>query len=92
MGFTAPELKSIVRQIVAGLAFCHSQRVMHRDLKPQNILVSGRDPSTALLKIGDLGCSKYVKRDDGFAQTQVGTPYYMSPEVWNNQPYVIDDC
>jgi serine/threonine protein kinase len=39
--FLPPQkIKSITRQIVSALSFCHSRRIMHRDLKPQNILLN----------------------------------------------------
>ena len=53
-----------------------------QDLKPKNIFLSGSGD----VKIGDLGCSKLVANHN-FAKTQVGTPYYMSPEIWNREPY-----
>ena len=37
------------------------------------------------IKIGDLNVSKLMAR--GLANTQIGTPYYMSPEIWRNRPY-----
>jgi NIMA (never in mitosis gene a)-related kinase len=38
-----------------------------------------------VVKIGDLGVGKILK--GAVTQTQVGTPYYISPEIWNKQPY-----
>jgi NIMA (never in mitosis gene a)-related kinase len=37
------------------------------------------------VRLGDLGCAKLMK--SGMARTQIGTPYYMSPEIWANKPY-----
>lgn len=37
------------------------------------------------MKIGDLNVSKLMKH--GMVKTQIGTPYYMSPEIWRNKPY-----
>jgi len=64
------------------LQYLHKHKVLHRDLKPGNIFV-GED---GRLKLGDFGCSKLLNRVR-MARTQVGTPYYMSPELWNSQRY-----
>ena len=37
------------------------------------------------VRLGDLGCAKLIKT--GLARTQIGTPYYMSPEIWASKPY-----
>eukprot|EP01013_Petalomonas_cantuscygni_P041066 TRINITY_DN733_c0_g1_i1.p1 TRINITY_DN733_c0_g1~~TRINITY_DN733_c0_g1_i1.p1 ORF type:complete len:627 (-),score=86.07 TRINITY_DN733_c0_g1_i1:242-2122(-) len=72
--------ENVVRQytadITAGLAHLHSQNVIHRDVKPANVLVTDR----STLKLADFGISKTLQRDDSFA-TLAGTPRYMAPEV-----------
>ena len=50
-------------------------------MQSANIFLS----KTGQIKIGDLNVSKIAK--DGLLHTQVGTPYYCSPEVWNDKPY-----
>lgn len=75
------EIMSIFVQIVLGLKALHDKKIMHRDIKAANIFMFNND----LVKIGDLNVSKVVKRD--LAHTQTGTPYYASPEVWNDKPY-----
>lgn len=63
--------------ITAGLSFLHDRGIVHRDLKPANIF---RDAD--IVKIGDVGLSKYISESRRSAQTQsVGTVYYMAPEV-----------
>ena len=59
----------------------HDNKIMHRDLKCANLFLM----KTGLLKLGDLNVSKIAKL--GIAQTQTGTPYYISPEVWEEKPY-----
>jgi calcium/calmodulin-dependent protein kinase I len=53
--FTDQEASSIIKAILNGLAYMHSSGLMHRDLKPQNIMLSGPDLSS--LKIVDFGLS-----------------------------------
>ena len=61
-------------QIALGLHFMHEQNVLHRDLKTQNIFLLGN----GRLVLGDLGISKVLEGKQDFAQTCIGTPYYMS--------------
>ena len=74
-----------VIQILEGIYYLHSNKIMHRDLKGANIFLM----KNGILKLGDLGVSKIAKM--GFAQTQTGTPYYCAPEIWKEQPY-NDKC
>jgi NIMA (never in mitosis gene a)-related kinase len=75
------EIWKALVDITRGLKSLHDKKILHRDLKAANIFVSldGR------YKLGDLNVSKVLKK--GMAYTQTGTPYYASPEVWQDQPY-----
>lgn len=55
-------------------------KILHRDLKSANVFLT-RD---GVIKLGDLNVSKMVLK---MCQTQTGTPYYASPEIWKDQPY-----
>ena len=68
-------------QMVKGLKALHDLKILHRDLKSANIFLF--NDGTA--KIGDCNVSKVVYK--GLGYTQTGTPYYASPEVWNDSPY-----
>ena len=68
-------------QMVQGLKALHDCKIMHRDLKSANIFLM----KNGTCKLGDLNVSKVVKM--GMLRTQTGTPYYASPEVWNDSPY-----
>ena len=68
-------------QMTKGLKALHDLKILHRDLKSANIFLF----SDGSAKIGDLNVSKVVHKDLGYTQT--GTPYYASPEVWNDEPY-----
>jgi NIMA (never in mitosis gene a)-related kinase len=67
--------------ITHGLKSLHYKKILHRDLKAANIFIS----KDGTYKLGDLNVSKVLKK--GLAYTQTGTPYYASPEVWQDQPY-----
>ena len=79
--FSEETLWSWIIQILEGLKYLHDNKIMHRDLKCANLFLM----KTGLLKLGDLNVSKIAKL--GIAQTQTGTPYYISPEVWEEKPY-----
>lgn len=64
-------------QICMALEFVHSRRVIHRDIKTQNIFLTGNNT----VKLGDFGISKVLESTTQVAITVVGTPYYMPPEA-----------
>ena len=68
-------------QLVRGLKSLHDLNILHRDLKCANVFLY----SNGEAKIGDLNVSKVTR--GGMGTTQTGTPYYASPEVWNDCPY-----
>ena len=79
--FTEDTIWGWIIQILEGLKYLHDNKIMHRDLKCANIFLM----KDGILKLGDLNVSKIAKM--GMAQTQAGTPYYISPEIWKEQPY-----
>lgn len=75
-------------QVILALQALHSRRVLHRDLKMQNIFLTGsRDQHAMTLKLGDFGIAKVLNNTTELAKTQIGTPFYMSPECFNSKPY-----
>jgi hypothetical protein len=76
--------KSIMKQILSGLEYLHKYNIIHRDLKPGNILLSTDKTS---VKISDFGISKQTNSDTNTRRTLVGTPWYMAPEVINQEGY-----
>ena len=69
------------RDICSALVLCKQQKIVHRDIKPQNIFVS----ASGEYKLGDFGIAKTAEKTTG--GTKIGTYKYMAPEVYNNQPY-----
>ena len=71
----------IAVQMLLGIKALHELKVLHRDLKSANVFLF----KDGTAKIGDMNVSKVAKK--GLLFTQTGTPYYASPEVWNDQSY-----
>ncbi len=81
MFFEESEIWRIFIQLVKGLKALHDLKILHRDLKSANVFLYNNGDA----KIGDLNVSKVTRA--GVGHTQTGTPYYASPEVWNDSPY-----
>lgn len=79
--FSEDKIICFIIQIVNGLKCLHDNKIIHRDIKGANIMLF----KSGLIKIGDMNVSKVLK--EGLLKTQTGTPYYASPEVWNNKNY-----
>ena len=81
----------IMRQALRGMAFVHQNGVVHRDMKPQNILLSGT-PASPVAKIADLGLAKNFERAGLSGHTMTGayagTPIYMPKEQLTGYKYV----
>ena len=74
------EVWSIFIQLIKGLQALHELKIVHRDIKCANLFLT----KDGILKLGDLNVSKVAQ---GMLKTQTGTPYYASPEVWQDKPY-----
>ncbi|CAD8209976.1 unnamed protein product [Paramecium octaurelia] len=69
-------------QMTLALCYLHEQKILHRDLKTQNVfLKNGR------VRLGDFGIAKVLDSTRDLANTCIGTPYYMSPELFKYKPY-----
>ncbi len=77
------QVAGLVHQILQGLSHLHSKRVIHRDLKPGNILVT----RSGQVKITDFGVSAQLLNIESMRSSCVGTPYYSAPEVIQVVPY-----
>jgi len=78
VGLPVPMVRSFLRQILAGVGFCHTYRVLHRDLKPHNLLISadGRQ-----LKLADFGLARLSAIPNGPYTFEVVTLWYRAPEL-----------
>jgi len=70
-------------QAILALKYIHDLHILHRDLKSGNFFLS----KSGNLKMGDFGIAKVLECTAACAQTQIGTPYYLSPEICSGKPY-----
>ncbi|KAF3964231.1 hypothetical protein ACB098_06G214500 [Castanea mollissima] len=77
--------RHFMRQLAAGLQVLQEKHLIHRDLKPQNLLLTTGEV-TPLLRIGDFGFARSLT-PQGLADTLCGSPLYMAPEIIRNQKY-----
>ncbi|ESW31019.1 hypothetical protein PHAVU_002G202100 [Phaseolus vulgaris] len=77
------QVKMFLYQILCGIAYCHSHRVLHRDLKPQNLLI---DRSTNSLKLADFGLARAFGIPVRTFTHEVVTLWYRAPEILLGSP------
>ena len=79
--FPESQILDYITQICLALQHVHKKKIIHRDLKSGNVFLM----QSGIIKLGDFGIAKVIKSKK--AQTMVGTPYYLSPEIISSMPY-----
>lgn len=74
---TEMELRSYIAQLVEGIRYIHSKKIVHRDLKLGNLFLT----ANLQLKVGDFGLSEKIQREGELLNSLSGTPNYIAPEV-----------
>ncbi|XP_077473760.1 serine/threonine-protein kinase Nek5 [Stigmatopora argus] len=82
--FTEQQILAWFVQICLGLKHIHDRKILHRDIKSQNIFLAEGDVK---IKLGDFGIARTLTHTLELAKTCVGTPLYLSPEICENRPY-----
>uniref|UniRef100_A0A8C3TP72 non-specific serine/threonine protein kinase n=1 Tax=Catharus ustulatus TaxID=91951 RepID=A0A8C3TP72_CATUS len=77
------QVQTIAAQLISALYYLHSHRILHRDMKPQNILL-GKD---GVVKLCDFGFARAMSIHTLVLTSIKGTPLYMSPELVEERPY-----
>ncbi|CAI9787157.1 unnamed protein product [Fraxinus pennsylvanica] len=77
------QVQAIAKQLVRALYYLHSNRIIHRDMKPQNILIG----AGSIVKLCDFGFARAMSANTVVLRSIKGTPLYMAPELVREQPY-----
>uniref|UniRef100_A0A0D9XYY2 non-specific serine/threonine protein kinase n=1 Tax=Leersia perrieri TaxID=77586 RepID=A0A0D9XYY2_9ORYZ len=77
------QVQAIAKQLVKALHYLHSNRIIHRDMKPQNILIG----KGSVVKLCDFGFARAMSANTVVLRSIKGTPLYMAPELVREQPY-----
>lgn len=83
------EIKEVVDGILSGLEVLHRNNILHRDIKPQNILMA-KEGNRWVPKISDFGLSKQMEAEEASSSQLLGTIEYMAPEQFNPKRFGID--
>jgi serine/threonine protein kinase/tetratricopeptide (TPR) repeat protein len=77
---TWPEAHDLLVRILEALAYTHARGVLHRDIKPRNVLFADWGDSRPGVKLTDFGLAMATAPDESMADVTIGTPNYMAPE------------
>lgn len=83
---TEEQIKYYMNQLKDGLQYLRDNNIIHRDIKPKNILLTNNNK---ILKICDFGFAKSIIDNVSLMETLCGSPLYMAPEIINNKKYNI---
>eukprot|EP01061_Rhynchopus_euleeides_P038199 TRINITY_DN65626_c0_g1_i1.p1 TRINITY_DN65626_c0_g1~~TRINITY_DN65626_c0_g1_i1.p1 ORF type:complete len:588 (+),score=222.99 TRINITY_DN65626_c0_g1_i1:35-1765(+) len=85
-GVTQRQVEDVFYQACCAIDFLHRGRLLHRDLKPDNMFLTGRS-DRPIIKLGDFGLVKQMDAAQNTAMTVCGTMLYMAPEILKGQGY-----
>lgn len=90
---TLGQVAHIIQQAGMALQHAHDHQVMHLDVKPANFLIRSRSSADGYpdLLLSDFGIARLVSTASNASQHAHGTPTYMAPEQWANQPVFASD-
>lgn len=70
-----------MREVLSAICYCHEHNIVHKDLKPENLLLESKQ-SNSCIKVIDFGTSSlFEKKNENKMKSKEGTPYYIAPEV-----------
>jgi NIMA (never in mitosis gene a)-related kinase len=81
--FSESQIMDWFTQICLGIKHVHDRKILHRDIKSQNVFVTKQN----IIKIGDFGIARVLRHTVDVSRSMVGTPYYLSPEIIEGKPY-----